>query len=94
VVERRKASCSRWSSGRARKARQHRECVCRRSASLFSFPFLPVPSFVIAGLDPAIHAAKTLITTDRFVVPQLSVDHRVEPGGDEACVSLFDSVHD
>ena len=39
-----------------------------------------IPSFVIAGLDPAIHAASQ--NTRPF-----SVDHRVKPGGDDWCVT-------
>jgi hypothetical protein len=33
-------------------------------------------NFVIAGLDPAIHAASPRVR-------RLSMDHRVKPGGDE-----------
>jgi salicylate hydroxylase len=36
---------------------------------------------VIAGLDPAIHAAVCISLTRRFV-PTFSMDHRVKPGGD------------
>jgi hypothetical protein len=69
-------------------------CVCRRFASE-SFPF--VLSFVIAGLDPAIHAEVTL--EKRFppsvCLLQLSMDHRhrrpqdavlrtAMPGGNES----------
>jgi hypothetical protein len=39
---------------------------------------------VIAGLDPAIHAAKRAIgISRRFFEPHVSIDHRVKPGGDE-----------
>jgi hypothetical protein len=37
---------------------------------------------VIAGLDPAIHAAKASMTT-RFYSLHVSMGHRVKPGGDE-----------
>ncbi len=57
AVERRQSCAPRKGRGRARKARHNPHCVCRRFASEFyffrSFPFVP---FVIAGLDPAIHA--------------------------------------
>jgi hypothetical protein len=55
--------------GRAQQHGRLDYSVCRRS---ISFRFSSVLSFVIAGLDPAIHAA-----------PPLSMDHRVKPGGDE-----------
>ncbi len=62
-------------------------CVCRRSASLLSFVLL---YFVIAGLDPAIHAAARLVLTFRSALsPHFSMDHRVKPGGDEES-GLFD----
>jgi hypothetical protein len=41
-----------------------KHCVCRRSASFFSVPEASrevLPSFVIAGLDPAIHAAVKMV---------------------------------
>jgi hypothetical protein len=39
--------------------------------------------FVIAGLDPAIHAEHRLAELSRmFVVRHFSMDHRVKPGGD------------
>jgi len=40
----------------------HLECVCRRSASLYvpEASLKDFSSFVIAGLDPAIHAATEL----------------------------------
>jgi hypothetical protein len=71
VVERRQASAP-DSGGAAQaalsvarcRARWHgisNPCVCRRSASFFYVPEASrkeVLSFVIAGLDPAIHAAK------------------------------------
>jgi hypothetical protein len=41
--------------------------------------------FVIAGLDPAIHAEDPLAEFYRmFVARHFSMDHRVQPGGDEA----------
>ena len=47
------------------------------------FPFVP---FVIAGLDPAIHAA--VKPAKRFppnvCLLELCMDHRVKPGGDES----------
>jgi hypothetical protein len=50
--------------------------VCRRSASL--------RSFVIAGLDPAIHADEKLDRfADKLSEPRVSMDHRVKPGGDD-----------
>jgi hypothetical protein len=64
-----------------------KHCVCRRSAS-FSFFF----SFVIAGLDPAIHAAKRLEQNlDRLTSLHISMDHRVKPGGDEekGCLTIW-----
>jgi hypothetical protein len=73
-----------------RRARWHgvmKHCVCRRSAS-FSFFF----SFVIAGLDPAIHAAKRLEQNlDRLTSLHISMDHRVKPGGDEekGCLTIW-----
>jgi hypothetical protein len=43
-----------------------------------------VPSFVIAGLDPAIHAADWIAQiVRRFLERRGSMDHRVKPGGDE-----------
>jgi hypothetical protein len=40
--------------------------------------------FVIAGLDPAIHADAPLARIDRTErSPHLGMDHRVKPGGDE-----------
>jgi len=39
--------------------------------------------FVIAGLDPAIHAALPLAVNDAVLLRHLSMDHRVKPGGDE-----------
>jgi hypothetical protein len=38
---------------------------------------------VIAGLDPAIHAAMGLAFTARFSSLPFRMDHRVKPGGDE-----------
>jgi hypothetical protein len=38
---------------------------------------------VIAGLDPAIHAARPLVRFSRLRLLHFSMDHRVEPGGDE-----------
>ena len=43
---------------------------------------------VIAGLDPAIHAAHPLVRPSRFRQPHFSMDHRVKPGGDEKCAAL------
>jgi len=40
--------------------------------------------FVIAGLDPAIHAVTKLIQTTAWsLLPHVGMDHRVKPGGDE-----------
>src|SRR5438105_4907159 len=39
--------------------------------------------FVIAGLDPAIHAASPLPQSHRLQMRRVSMDHRVKPGGDE-----------
>jgi len=39
--------------------------------------------FVIAGLDPAIHAATSLAQSHRLQMRRVSMDHRVKPGGDE-----------
>jgi len=48
--------------------------------SAFRFLF----SFVIAGLDPAIHAARGLFrVSDRLSSLHFSMDHRVKPGGDD-----------
>ncbi len=48
-------------------------------------PFFFVLSFVIAGLDPAIHAEVTLANAPTGIcLLQLSMDHRVKPGGDES----------
>jgi len=46
-----------WRDPRAACARDMKHCVCRRSASLICFV---LSYFVIAGLDPAIHAAAKL----------------------------------
>jgi hypothetical protein len=47
--------------------------------------------FVIAGPDPAIHAAKRLEqNSDWLTLWHVSMDHRVKPSGDEE--SLFDNV--
>ena len=42
-----------------------------------------VPPFVIAGLDPAIHAAGPLPKMVGFELRRVGMDHRVKPGGDE-----------
>jgi len=64
--------------------------VGSKRLSAFRFPFF-LPSvgsfgsslFVIAGLDPAIHAeVKRGQTFGRFRKPHVSMDHRVKPGGD------------
>jgi len=41
--------------------------------------------FVIAGLDPAIHAQRRLAEriTGRFRGPHVTMDHRVKPDGDD-----------
>jgi hypothetical protein len=39
--------------------------------------------FVIAGLDPAIHAVGQLAGPYRLRMRRISMDHRVKPGGDE-----------
>jgi hypothetical protein len=39
--------------------------------------------FVIAGLDPSIHAAGQLAGPYRLRMRRVSMDHRVKPGGDE-----------
>jgi hypothetical protein len=39
---------------------------------------------VIAGLDPAIHRSRGLLrVATLFDLPDVSMDHRVKPGGDE-----------
>ena len=49
--------------------------------NLISSFFVP---FVITGLDPAIHGEGTLANASTGIYPlQLSMDHRVKPGGDE-----------
>jgi hypothetical protein len=40
---------------------------------------------VIAGLDPAIHAARPLVRPYGFRQSHFTMDHWVKPGGDEAC---------
>ncbi|HTE75355.1 MAG TPA: hypothetical protein VK653_01290 [Xanthobacteraceae bacterium] len=46
-----------------------------------NFSFFP---FVIAGLDPAIHAEVALANASTGICPlQLSMDHRVKRGGDD-----------
>jgi hypothetical protein len=41
-------------------------------------------SFVIAGLDPAIHADEKLDgSADKLSEPHVGMDHRVKPAGDE-----------
>jgi hypothetical protein len=61
---------------------------------------VPLPSFflyflsyfVIAGLDPAIHAAKGLEQNLNWLTSlHVSMDHRVKPGGDEG-IRLFDNM--
>jgi hypothetical protein len=65
------------------KARQNTNCVCRRFASESFLLFFP---FVIAGLDPAIHAEASLAR--RFppsvCLLELCMDHWIKSGGDEA----------
>jgi hypothetical protein len=48
-------------------------------------------SFVIAGLDPAIHAASPLVQMVSFDSLRVSMDHRVKPGGDEEGAWLFEN---
>jgi hypothetical protein len=60
-------------------ARHNSHCVCRRSASDFSF--FP---FVIARLDPAIHAEASLVNASTGIcLRHVSMDHRIKSGGDE-----------
>jgi hypothetical protein len=49
-----------------------------------------VLTFVIAGLDPAIHTAKRLKQNSEWLAQRhVSMDHRVKPGGDEGyCLSF------
>jgi len=64
-------------------------CVCRRSASLFLLSFLPFViapfQFVIAGLDPAIHAEAVLrsVFPEAFSARHFSMDRSINSGGDE-----------
>jgi hypothetical protein len=55
----------------------------------FRFLYFVLSYFVIAGLDPAIHAAMRLSAAPRM--PPVSMDHRVKPGGDEG-VWLFERI--
>ena len=78
-----------------RRARWHgvmKHCVCRRFASFCAGSESQRVSFVIAGLDPAIHAAKRLEQNlDRLTSLHISMDHRVKPGGDEekGCLTIW-----
>jgi hypothetical protein len=45
--------------------------------------------FVIAGLDPAIHARSRLVHPGRSNSPHFRMDHRVKPGGDEGMGRAF-----
>ena len=57
----------------------------------FRFPFFLFSYFVIAGLDPAIHAAKRLVKTFRSAsIAANQHGPPVKPGGDEMNASLFD----
>ena len=61
--------------------------VCVREV-LPAFAGVPLPLFlfsyfVIAGLDPAIHAAKKAVRRRSASSPHFSIVHRVKPGGDE-----------
>jgi hypothetical protein len=47
---------------------------------------------VIAGLDPAIHGEVALACLRRMISLDLSMDHRVKPGGDE-CGGTDVSLH-
>ncbi|MGB6756630.1 MAG: hypothetical protein WBE82_01655, partial [Xanthobacteraceae bacterium] len=76
-----------------------KHCVCRRSASFFSFS-----SFLIChcrhsrskngvtsfAYDPAIHGALWLVQPRRKGSRHVSMDHRVKPSGDEENASLFE----
>src|SRR5581483_11515563 len=70
-------------SGRTRKARQN--STLRLSAFRLRF-FLFVLSFVIAGLDPGIHAEASLAQRfhRRLRRLKLRMDHRIKSGGDES----------
>jgi hypothetical protein len=60
----------------------------------FRFLLFVLPCFVIAGLDPAIHAAKTLRQNfGPALVPHFSMDHRVKPGGDEENAWCWQNSH-
>jgi hypothetical protein len=49
---------------------------------------------VIAGLDPAIHAALRRVSSSPVLSLHVSMDHRVKPGGDEVgeTADLFSPV--
>jgi hypothetical protein len=52
--------------------------------SAFRFRFFFFPFFVIAGLDPAIHAAVKLARQPPGVCKlHCSMDHRIKSGGDD-----------
>jgi hypothetical protein len=94
-VERRQASVLRNQHAAVPAARQVEASVCRRSASLFPSSVISlrsfVPFFVIAGLDPAIHAEATLDqTSGRISQAAAQRHHRIKSGGDEENATLFD----
>jgi hypothetical protein len=82
----------------ARPARRLRAGHETLRLSAFRFPYLPEASrkelpFVIAGLDPAIHATVKLVQIFRCLTSlRFSMDHRVKPGGDDENAWLFDNL--
>jgi hypothetical protein len=66
---------------------------CGGSGSKGKLRILEPPHFVIAGLDPAIHADEQhenflgRALTERLSERHFRMDHRVKPGGDEGTVA-------
>jgi hypothetical protein len=79
-VERRQSCAPRKGRGRARR----HGIIPIASVGVSPPNFFRSFPFVIAGLDPAIHAEASLANASTGICSlQLSVDHRIKSGGDE-----------